>query len=129
MCAMTVISLSIASSRLVGIVAYVEIPSSLGLSDVPCVWMGICFSVHPTTATESLPPRGSHDPGHGICALLACVAVLAAFLHASLQLEMTSMMLCKKKLVPFCIFCILRRNTASRHSVTRVHSIGTEECL
>ena len=54
---------------------------------------------------------------------------LAAFLHASLQLEMTSMMLCKKKLVPFCIFCILRRNTASRHSVTRVHSIGTEECL
>ena len=74
MCAMTVISLSIASSRLVGIVACVEIPSSSGLSDVPCVWMGTCFSVHPTTATESLPPRGSHDPGRGICALLACVA-------------------------------------------------------
>ena len=111
--------------RLVSITACVEIPSSWGPDDVPCVDRHFAALSIQAWALSCCPHGAAVAQGALRCVLLG----LTAFLRASLQLEMTSVMSCKKKLVPFCIFCILRRNMASRHSVTRVHSIGIEECL
>lgn len=125
MCAVTVTSLSTVSSGLVGVVACVA-PLPLQGRVTLRVWMGTLLLCPSSRGHWVAAATGQSYPGCGICTLRACVAGARCLFACFPQLEVTSEVLCKEKLGPFCIFCVLWRNTASCHSIPRVHSLGIE---